>query len=82
MRMIASLSGGFDRSDGFRGNPGVNATALTSSFLRLIQAALMVLAVLLLCLYPSNGTTDQAQYFYDELGRLVGVVDGQGSAVV
>ncbi|MGH2620952.1 MAG: IPT/TIG domain-containing protein [Anaerolineales bacterium] len=25
---------------------------------------------------------DQAQYFYDELGRLVGVVDGQGNAAV
>lgn len=23
---------------------------------------------------------DQAQYFYDELGRLVGVVDGSGTA--
>jgi YD repeat-containing protein len=25
---------------------------------------------------------DQAQYFYDELGRLVGVVDGSGDAAV
>lgn len=25
---------------------------------------------------------DTAQYFYDELGRLVGVVDGQGNAAV
>jgi YD repeat-containing protein len=25
---------------------------------------------------------DQAQYFYDELGRLVGVVDGQGNVAV
>jgi YD repeat-containing protein len=25
---------------------------------------------------------EQAQYFYDELGRLVGVVDSQGNAAV
>jgi len=53
-----------------------------ASFLRLIQAALMVSAVLVLCLYPSIGTTDQAQYFYDELDRLVGVIDGQGNTAV
>lgn len=35
-----------------------------------------------LCLSPTIATPDQAQYFYDELGRLVGVVDGQGNAAV
>ncbi len=29
--------------------------------------------------WPSSPSADQAQYFYDELGRLVGVVDGQGN---
>src|SRR5438067_7706834 len=40
----------------------------------------MVIASLLLC--HISATSDQAQYFYDELGRLVGVVDGQGNAAV
>ena len=35
----------------------------------------MVLIVGVLCL-PAVPSADQAQYFYDELGRLVGVVDG------
>jgi len=60
----------------------VNAKTLMASFLRVNQAAVLALVVLALCLYPSIGTTDQAQYFYDELGQLVGVVDGQGNAAV
>lgn len=40
----------------------------------------MMVAALLL--YPVQAPSDQAQYFYDELGRLVGVVAGQGNAVV
>jgi len=35
----------------------------------------------LLCL-PVVPSADTAQYFYDELGRLVGVVDGSGNAAV
>jgi YD repeat-containing protein len=35
----------------------------------------------LLCL-PAVPSADQAQYVYDELGRLVGVVDGSGNAAV
>ena len=31
--------------------------------------------------YPPN-PPDQAQYFYDELGRLVAVIDGQGNVAV
>ena len=31
---------------------------------------------------PAVPYADQAQYFYDELGRLVGVVDGSGNAAV
>jgi len=40
---------------------------------RFIQIAALLL-VGLLCL-PAVPSADQAQYFYDELGRLVGVVD-------
>jgi len=29
--------------------------------------------------WPLSTSADQAQYFYDELGRLVGVIDGQGN---
>ena len=34
----------------------------------------VLLVVVLLCL-PATSSADTAQYFYDELGRLVGVVD-------
>jgi len=40
-----------------------------------------VLFVVALCL-PAALHADQAQYFYDELGRLVGVIDGQNNAAV
>lgn len=33
-------------------------------------------------MWPFTLQADQAQYFYDELGRLVGVVDGSGNAAV
>ncbi len=49
----------------------------------------MLFVSLLLCLLvatelvlPTAVHGDQAQYFYDELGRLVGVVDGQGNTAV
>ena len=32
--------------------------------------------------WPVSIQADQAQYFYDELGRLVGVVDGNGNVAV
>jgi YD repeat-containing protein len=35
-----------------------------------------------LLIWPSSLQADIAQYFYDELGRLVGVMDGQGSVAV
>jgi YD repeat-containing protein len=41
----------------------------------------LVLIVILL-LGQGAGSADQAQYFYDELGRLIGVVDGQNNAAV
>ncbi len=47
----------------------------------LCQFARSVLSVALF-LWASLAQADQAQYFYDELGRLVAVVDGQGNAAV
>lgn len=38
--------------------------------------------LLFLMLGQGVGSADQAQYFYDELGRLMGVVNGQGDAAV
>ncbi len=29
--------------------------------------------------WAPSSSADQAQYFYDELGRLTGVIDGQGN---
>lgn len=40
----------------------------------------VVACTLMLCvLSPTFGAADQAQYIYDDLGRLVQVVDGQGN---
>jgi YD repeat-containing protein len=47
-----------------------------------LRLAAILLAVLIACLHPSLATTDQAQYVYDELGRLTGVIDGSGDAAV
>ena len=44
-----------------------------------LRLFLLVAAVVVL---PAALHADQAQYFYDELGRLVGVVDGTGNAAV
>ena len=40
---------------------------------------LSFLLLVMLCSFPFQISADQAQYFYDELGRLVGVIDGQGN---
>ena len=40
----------------------------------------LLVASLVYC--PIAATSDQAQYFYDELGRLVGVVDNADNAAV
>ncbi|MEK7351903.1 MAG: RHS repeat domain-containing protein [Nitrospirota bacterium] len=44
----------------------------------------MGMVILIVSLVVNLGSTaaDQAQYFYDELGRLTGVIDGQGDAAV
>ena len=47
-------------------------------FVRLLLCFLVATTLAL----PVVMQADQAQYFYDELGRLVGVVDGQGNAAV
>ncbi|HEX9757837.1 MAG TPA: IPT/TIG domain-containing protein [Nitrospiria bacterium] len=38
--------------------------------------------ILFILLFPSVVKTDEARYFYDDLGRLIGVVDGQGDVAV
>jgi YD repeat-containing protein len=40
--------------------------------------AVVACALVLYALVPTLGVAEQAQYYYDPLGRLVGVVDGQG----
>jgi hypothetical protein len=47
---------------------------------RFIQIAVLLI-VGVLCL-PAAPSADTAQYFYDELGRLVGVVDGFSDGAV
>lgn len=49
--------------------------------MKLLMHIAVLLMVGLLCM-PAVPHADQAQYFYDELGRLVGVVDGTGNAAV
>lgn len=40
----------------------------------------VVACALMLCaLAPAMGVADQAQYIYDDLGRLSQVIDGQGN---
>ena len=48
---------------------------------KLFRNITVLLVVGVLCL-PVAPSADTAQYFYDELGRLVGVVDGSGDAAV
>ena len=47
---------------------------------RFLQIAVLLLVGLLGL--PAAPSADQAQYFYDELGRLVSVIDGQGNVAV
>ena len=48
--------------------------------LRSLMLAWALISNLLVSVGPL--AADQAQYFYDELGRLMGVVNGQGAAAV
>jgi len=47
-----------------------------AKFLRLFLPAVLLVSV------PISATADQAQYFYDDLGRLQAVLDAQGNAAV
>ncbi len=47
-----------------------------------IFRTLLPLMVAIVLAWPMPMLADQAQYFYDELGRLVGVVDSAGNAAV
>ena len=52
---------------------------------RLNQALFrLVISILILLAFaaPALFLADQAQYFWDELGRLVGVIDGNGDVAV
>jgi len=43
----------------------------------------VVACTLMLCvLVPTFGVADQAQYIYDDLGRLSQVIDGQGNVAI
>jgi uncharacterized protein RhaS with RHS repeats len=46
----------------------------------LSQVLTIVACVLLFCaVTPTQASADQAQYIYDDLGRLSQVIDGQGN---
>ncbi len=53
-------------------------TARKSSIQVLIRCFLIFVATILFA-WPFISLADQAQYLYDELGRLIGVIDGQGN---
>ncbi len=50
--------------------------------MRGIAWVVSLLLVAILLVLPVSIQADQAQYFYDELGRLVAVIDGQGNVAV
>lgn len=54
----------------------------SNRFIRSLAWVLAFVLVAALVALPPSLQADQAQYFYDELGRLVGVVDGQGNVAV
>jgi len=45
----------------------------------MVPHLLISLVLVAALIVPVSRPADTAQYFYDELGRLVGVVDGQGN---
>jgi YD repeat-containing protein len=49
---------------------------------RFIKSGMLWCGAFVLLAFVSQPSADQAQYFYDELGRLIGVVDGQNNAAV
>lgn len=55
---------------------------LMTSKTALRSAVCMVMLIVSLVVNVGSLAADQAQYYYDELGRLLGVVNGQGDAAV
>ncbi len=55
---------------------------MAHAFIRKLLRLTHCVLVAALLLWPAPASSDQAQYFYDELGRLVGVVDGNGDVAV
>ncbi len=53
-----------------------------SAFRKSVYVVLVCALVAFLLGWPTTMQADQAQYFYDELGRLVGVIDGAGNVAV
>ncbi len=53
-----------------------------SAFRKSIDVVLACALVAFLLVLPATMQADQAKYFYDELGRLVGVIDGAGNVAV
>lgn len=47
-----------------------------------LRYCLILCLLIALLTVPAPLRSDQAQYFYDELGRLIGVVDGSGNVAV
>jgi YD repeat-containing protein len=55
---------------------------MQSGFIRSMAVAVAFFLVATLLAWPASMQADQAQYFYDERGRLVAVIDGQGNVAV
>ncbi len=53
-----------------------------SVFRESLYVVLACALVACLLVWPTTMQADQAQYFYDGLGRLVGVIDGAGNVAV
>ena len=53
-----------------------------SAFRKSVYVVLACALVAFLMVLPVTMQADQAKYFYDELGRLVGVIDGAGNVAV
>ncbi len=51
-------------------------------FIRNLFRLTQCVLVAALLLWPVSAPGDEAKYFYDELGRLVGVIDGSGNVAV
>ncbi len=55
---------------------------MAHTFVRNLFRLTQCVLVAALLLWPVSAPSDQAQYFYDELGRVVCVIDGSGNVAV